>query len=219
MARHEYREENLIPGAEGPAVQRYKAVIALTQELNDRGFLRHLTTVTFVNPGGKDGRYRDLLGALAVDYWRKKGKRLRYICNVAPSTFGDRLWAAHLLWQHDLPDLGWIARWLMPRTGRTEDEIAKHVIWEGDPAFSAKIARWAWRDRLAWLKHTRGRIAGFGHEFGQIDLRFSDDTLGDPERVPSTEYFAQHSMTDETFTFESAFTRGREWKPRVQKVQ
>jgi hypothetical protein len=210
MARHQYSMNNILPGAEGPAVQRYKAVIADIEDLEARGFGGPLLTSTFVNPSGRDGRFRDCFRMLSQDYWRQKRERLRFICALTPSANECRLWAAHLLWQHELPDLRWIAGWLVQHSGWAEDEIAKHVIWENKPGFSATVA-------LDVLR--RRRFAGFEHPYGRIDLRLSDDAAGGQGRVPPTEYFAEHSMTDETLIFESAYTRGRGWKPSAKTIQ
>lgn len=209
MARHQYSMNNILPGAEGPAVQRYKAVVADIEDLEIRGFDGPMFTVTFVNPGGGDARFRELFRLLGQDYGRSKKERLRLQARMTPARSDWRLWAAHVLWQHDPPDFRWIAGWMVQHSGKTEYEIAEHVIWEGRPGFSETVA----------LDVLERRFDGFEHGIGRIDLRISDYTIGGQHRVPEIEYFAEHSMTDETIIFESAYTRGSGWKPPVEIIQ
>ena len=209
MARHQYSITNILPGAEGPAVQRYKAVIADIEDLEFRGFDGPMYTATFVNPGGGDGRYRELFEHLCADYGRSKNERLRLQARMTPAKSDRRLWAAHVLWQHDPPDFRWIAGWLVQHSGKTEDEVAKHVFWKGKPGFSMTVAQ----DVLT------KRFVGYEHAFGRIDLRISHNAAGGQGKVAVNEYAAQHSMTDETFVFESAYTRGPGWKSSAETTQ
>lgn len=198
MQRHSYSNDKLIPGAQGPAVLRYKSVVAGIEDLEERGYGGPLTTITFANPCGKDGRYRDLTAHLCKDYWQEKQERLRYIAAVTPSTRNRKLFASHFLWQDELPDLRWISGWLIQHSGRDEKQLAKHIYWEGKPWFSEAVAQ----DVL------NGQFAKFQHPHGRVDVRISEQVKRGQERVSATEYFAQHAMTDETFVFESAFSRG-----------
>jgi hypothetical protein len=209
MPRHRYSIDKLIPGAQGPAVLRYRSVIAWIASLEERGYQGPLVTPTFVSACGKEGRYYDMLRHLRKDYWRAKRERLRYICAVTPSTLDCRLYAAHLLWQHDLPDLRWIAGWLIQHSGRDENQLANHILWEGKPRFAEAVVS----DVLD------GLFELFQHPHGRIDLRISEYGPGDQARVPATEYLAEHLMTDETFVFESPFSRGPGWQPPAESLQ
>ena len=209
MARHEYREENLLPGAQGAAVLRYKAVIEDIKDLKARGFGGPMFTITFINPGGGDQRFRELFEHLCRDYGRSTRERLRLQARMTPANSDRRLWAAHVLWQHDPPDFRWIAGWLVQRSGRTEDEIAKHVIWKGRAGFSETVAG----DVLT------GRFNAYEHFYGRVDLLISHDAAKGRGKVAVNEYAAQHAMTDETFVFESAYTRGRGWESSTETIQ
>jgi len=195
MPRDGYSNDKLIPGAQGPAVLRYKSVVAGIEDLEVRGYGGPLMTTTFDNPCGKEGRHYDLLRSLHEGYWRNKGERLRYIQAVTPSTRNRKLYASHVLWQGELPDFRWIAGFLIQHSGN----LAKHVYREGKPHFSDLVAS----DVL------EGRFRGYEHVHGRVDVRISENVGRGSERVSPIEYFVEHSMTDETFDFESPFSRGR----------